>query len=56
MIQRLLQGAIDSVRAEFTLQQRFQLKMGRNYCAPFSNIGNLMEVDHYRYQRMMRYD
>jgi hypothetical protein len=53
---KTLQKAINSARDEFKLQQRFQLRMGRHYFAPLSNIGDPMEVDHYRYQRMRRYD
>jgi hypothetical protein len=53
---KTLQEAINSARDEFKLQQRFQLRMGRHYFAPFSNVGDPMEVDHYRYQRMKRYD
>jgi hypothetical protein len=54
---KTLQEAINSTRYEFKLQQRFQLRMGRHYFAPFSNVGYpIMEVDHYRYQRIRRYD
>jgi hypothetical protein len=53
---KTLQEAIDSARAESNLQQRFQLRMGRNYFDPNSNVGKPMEVDQYRYQRIRRTD
>jgi hypothetical protein len=53
---KTLQEAIDSARAESNLQQIFQLRNGRNYFAPNSNVGKPMEVDHYRYQRIRRTD
>jgi hypothetical protein len=53
---KTLQEAIDSSRAESNLQQRFQLRTGRNYFAPNSDVGKPMEVDHYRYQRIRRTD
>jgi hypothetical protein len=53
---KTLQEAIDSARAESNLQQRFQLRTGRNYFAPNSNVRKPMEIDHYRYQRIRRTD
>ena len=46
-----MQDAIDSARAEYNLQQRFQLRTGRTYFSPQSNIGEPMEIDHFRNKR-----
>lgn len=43
--------AICSARQEFNLQQRFQLRTGRNYFAPRNDSGKPMEIDHYRVKR-----
>ncbi|XP_062620135.1 uncharacterized protein LOC134281720 [Saccostrea cucullata] len=51
-----MQDAINSARAEFNLQQRFQLRTGRNYFAPATFTGEPMEVDHYRYKRGNRHN
>lgn len=53
---KTLQEAINSARAEANLQQRFQLRTGRNYFAPNSNVGKPIEVDHFRYKRIRRTD
>jgi hypothetical protein len=53
---KTLQETIDSARAESNLQQRFQLRTGRNYFAPNSDVGETIEVDHCRYQRLKRND
>lgn len=39
---KTLQEAINSARAEFILQLRFQLRTVRNYFAPTSNVGELL--------------
>lgn len=45
---------INSARQEFALQQRFQLRTGRDYFAPQSFRGKPMEIDHYRPKRDKR--
>lgn len=40
---KTLQEAINSARAEFILQLRFQLRTVRNYFAPTSNVGEPLE-------------
>ena len=51
---RDMQAAINSARAEHNLQQRFQLRTGRNYFVPTNNTGEPMEIDHFRYRRGAR--
>lgn len=43
--------AMGSARQEFNLQQRFELRTGRNYFAPRNDSNEPMEIDHYRVRR-----
>lgn len=45
---KTIAAAIKSARQEYTLQQRFYLRTGRDYFAPQSSCGEPMEIDHYR--------
>ncbi len=46
-----MQAAINSARAEYNLQQRFQLRTGRNVFVQDSNVNEPMDIEHYRYKR-----
>lgn len=52
-----LAEAIGSARQKFNLQQRFQLRTGRNYFEPRNDSSEPMEIDHYRIRsdRQLRY-
>ena len=43
---KTISAAIKSARQEYTLQQRFHLRTGRDYFAPQSSSGGPMEIDH----------
>ena len=51
---KTISAAIKSARQEYTLQQRFHLRTGRDYVAPQSCSGEPMEIDHYRPNRNKR--